>query len=134
MPIMGDVETIVDQAVTADMTSGKFSTKDVTMLAVEVAISAWSGTTPAIHAWLQGSLDGVNWVDVPADFVNTTADNATEGTTTANKRDIVDGGTVTAAVIAMGVYKHWPFNWGRFKCKVTGTTPSLTTKARVSGK
>jgi len=119
-------------AQTASSNSASSAINTLTMAALNLDVTAVSGTTPVLDLFLQGSDDDTEWFDVVADSVIETANAAAEGTVTTNARDIADG--VTAVVKATAIYKHLPYRYVRIKWIISGTTPSFTFSAVLVGK
>lgn len=131
MALLGGTETVGPTTITSNGTSGKIATQDVTMLGVEVSMSTGSAAG-TLDLWAQGSIDGTNWVDAIHDLGNVYADNGTAGAVTTNTRDIVPAYALTTAAAWSAVYKHWPFNYLRFKWTNTGLSAPIT--IRITGK
>ncbi len=109
----------------------------LTMLALLLDITALSGTTPLLFAYLEGSHDKAGpFVEIPYDLSTDSTGTATEGTQRQNARDVVGAGTGDA-IDAIGqytaIYKHVPYRYVRLAWNLTGTTPSFTWGAWLSG-
>jgi len=96
-----------------------------TMMAVEVDITAGSGT-PTLTLWMEGSVDGgTTWFRLLADLLNTDINGTITDVATA-RSNIVNGSTVTTADRYSAVYKHLPCDRVRTRWTITGGTPSRT--------
>ncbi len=105
------------------------------MATLSVDITAISGTaTPTMSVWLQGTDDdGTTWFDIPYDLqLVTTAPATADVTAITNKRNAVNGATAVGKYVA--IYKHLSYAAVRLAGAITGTTPSFTFSAVLSGK
>ncbi|HET6373017.1 MAG TPA: hypothetical protein VFG76_06905 [Candidatus Polarisedimenticolia bacterium] len=104
------------------------------MAVVSIDITAVSGTTPVFSPYLQGTNDdGTTWFDIPYDSQLTTVAPATADQTAAkDKRNIANA--VTAVGKHIAIYKHLPYKKVRLAWAISGTTPSFTFSAVLSGK
>jgi hypothetical protein len=127
-------EMVASAAFTASSNSASFSISTAVNLFVGVDITAASGT-PVLDLWLQGSDDGgTTWYDYPCDVQLKTSLTASEGTTSANVRSIVDNKTSTTAEQFMCEYKAVATDKIRLKWIISGTTPSFTFSASYVAK
>lgn len=98
-----------------------------------VNLTAISGATATIDAYLQASDDGgTTWYDVPCDLKIKTVASATEDTASANKRDVLDGVTATGKFFAR--YAYLNSDAYRLAWIISGTTPSVTFSAVLLAK
>ncbi len=131
-----DIELHASAAENGIASGGSRSIPTLTMAVVSVDITAGAGTGLAFSVWLQGSNDGgTTWFDIPYDQkANTPAAGTADVTASTNKRNIVDAKSTTSAEKFQAVYKHLAFQMVRLAWAITGTTPSFTFSAFLSGK
>ncbi|HEY3175669.1 MAG TPA: hypothetical protein VGK94_07905 [Candidatus Polarisedimenticolia bacterium] len=144
-----DIDLLTSAAQTATAQGGEKTIPTLTMAAVTVDVTAKSGTgTPTLSVWLQGKVmfNGVEiWVDIPYDVLlvhemsPTTADQAAitpseDVVTTARGRNIVNVYTGTPPARFTAIYKHLSYLAVRLAWAISGTTPSFTFAAALSGK
>jgi hypothetical protein len=128
-------EILASGTFTASGNSAPFQVPTASQLVVGVTITAVSGTSPLLDAWIQVSTDkGTTWYDMPADLVLLT-DTTTASSTPVARRDIVDASDGTSTKrIYLGVYKDLAADRFRLKWIISGTTPSFTFSASVVAK
>jgi hypothetical protein len=123
---------IASAAFTASGNSAAFSVPTGEQLMVGIEVTASSGTTPVLTAWLQVSDDGgTTWYDMPADMTLLSAATAATGTmSSAPLRNIIN--TVTSAAGKfLAIYKQVPSDRVRLSWVISGTTPSFTFSASM---
>ena len=100
---------------------------------VFVDITAGSGTITRFDAYVQASLDNVNWYDQPCDLTQKTDTTGAGVAAGTNKRNIVDNKTSNTVEKNLGRIKHFPAPYMRFGY-VINATGSLTVGAKASTK
>ena len=100
-------------------------------LTAVVRIAAGSGTVTEFQVWIEGNLDGTNWVEIPCTRVIKSGIVA-PGAASINQRDIVDETTLITADIYFGLLESH-FSTIRTSWNIVGTTPSETFEVRVRG-
>lgn len=119
---------------TVSSNSGGVSVRDLREILVFVSCLAASGTGETLDLYVQSSSDGgTTWYDIPADVAEEMSAVATEGTTTANKRDILELAADDACVNAVGKYTVFG-DYIRIRWLIAGTTPSYTFSVKAIGK
>lgn len=101
-------------AETANATHATLDTGEAANLAVTVAVTAASGTTPTLVVIVEGSIDGTNWIELGRIGAN----GYRTGNTATAPSNFTGAGTVA------GVFPAPQFV--RTRSTVGGTTPSFT--------
>lgn len=127
------IELRASGAVTSDGQGSSKKIDTISMGMVEVDISAASGTI-VLDIYLEGSSDGNNWYELPADQVLKKSGVAAAVSVTTNVRDIVDNKTTTAAEKFVAIYGRLPAGYVRISHTLSGSTPSVTYSSAIVGK
>lgn len=116
MPWSGDVLEEILLPSAARTTSGSAESGEdwgeIDRIRAQIDVTAASGTTPNLTAFIESTLDGTNWDALPG---------GTFAAKTAVGREVIN---LTAPVVARRLRVRWV---------ITGTTPSFTFSVRVMG-
>lgn len=132
-----EVDLVQLSQISADSETPLVPLPTLTMIAVGVKITAFSGTTPTLAFFLQVSDDGGDtWYDLPYDQRVESSSSGADPTVSINKRNIANQETLTAApYYYLAVYKHLPARDVRGKWFIGGSgSPTVTFKAALVGK
>ena len=128
------IELLPPQAVTGSGATNAIPINTFISGIVGIDVTAVSGTTPRLDAYLQVSDDGGNtWYDMPYTLLTVTSAAASDVTASEKKRNIIDNLT-SGTRKALAVFPELAADVCRLAWIISGTTPSFTFSASLVGK